>query len=162
MMEDHDFSAVPAGSPQDLRKAVETWDLDQFTFQVRPFNPHPSNPGELLSDLMAKDSVAELRGVALPLEGEHIHPADEGLVKEALGLADEGYGTFGASGRTPSGAEAIIKKQSFSRDRGKNLEKLKGPQQVRVYISGEDENTRIAQAVSVLVEFFGSDTISTT
>lgn len=154
---DASFEANPAGSPQDLRRAIETWDLDKFAFQARPFNPHPSNPGEALSDLLEKDGIGDLRAIALPKPGAHIHPKDSGLVKEAMGLADKGYATYGATGRTPSGAEAIVKKQAFSYDRQTNMSRLAGPQQLRVYVTAEKDEDRVKQIVDVLIEFFETD-----
>lgn len=157
-----EFSAQPAGSPEDLRRAIETWELEKFSFQARPFNPHPSNPGKVLSDMMKADGVGELRGQALPVEGAYIKPKEEGIVQETLGLAEKGYATYGATARTPSGAEAVVKKQQFSHDRHKNLERLRGAQQLRVYVDGTDDEKRIVQAVDVLVEFFAPDAISRT
>lgn len=155
-----EFDAQAAGSPQDLAKAVRTWELDQFSFRARPFNPHPSNPGEVLSDLMSVDGIADFRGVALPVEGETIHPKDDGLVNEAIGLADKGYATYGAKGRTPSGAEAVLKPQKFSRDRKQNLERMSGPQQLRVYIESETEKGRAKKMVDALLDFFDPDASS--
>ncbi len=150
------MNVTVAGTAQDLQKAVGTWDLDQFSFQARPFNPHPSNPGQLLSDLLSRDDVGEFRGIAVPKKGSHIHPADTGLVKEAIGLAEKGYGTYGVRGRTESGAEAIVKKQPFSHDRQTNLDRQKGPQQLRVYIEGDSSTDLDIKTAQVLIEFFRS------
>lgn len=148
------LEATPAGTPQDLKRAISTWALDQFSFQVRPFNPHPSTPGDMLSEMLTKDGVGQLRGVAVPNEGAHIHPVAEGIVQETLGLADQGYATYGARGRTPSGAEAVLKKPPFSRDRRKNEERLRGPQQLKITIDADAGETADIQAVQVLIDFF--------
>jgi hypothetical protein len=153
------FEAAIAGTPQDLAKAIETWELDQFSFQARPFNPHPSNPGQVLSDMMKADKIGEIRGTALPHEGGHIKPKESGMVQETLGLAAKGYATYGATGRTPSGAKAVIRKQPFSHDRHENLERLRGPQQLRVYIDADDDKKQIKRTVDVLLEFFSPDSI---
>lgn len=157
-----EFNAKPAGTPQDLSRAIKTWELEQFSFKARPFNPHPSNPGEVLSDLMSVDDIAEFRGIALPKEGKAIHPNESGLVQEAVGLADKGYATYGARGRTPSGAQAVLKPQKFSRDRQANLDRLNGPQQLRVYIDFDTEKEAVRGMVDALLEFFDPDTKSTT
>lgn len=149
----------PAGTPQDLEKAIRTWQLDQFSFKARPFNPHPSNPGEVLSDLLSIDDIAEFRGVALPKDGKAIQPKESGLVQEAVGLASKGYATYGARGRTPSGAQAVLKPQKFSRDRDANLERLRGPQQLRVYIEFDSEKEAMQGMVDALLEFFDPDPI---
>lgn len=146
----------PAGTPQDLARAISTWSLDEFSFQARPFNPHPANPGEMLSEMLAKDEIGEFRGVAVPRDGRHIHPKANGIVKEAIGLAEHGYATYGARGETPSGAEAVVKKQPFSYDRDKNLERLRGPQQLRIYINAEKEEDRELKSVKVIAEFFAA------
>lgn len=145
-----------AGTPQDLARAISTWSLEQFSFQARPFNPHPANPGEMLSDMLAKDEIGEFRGVAVPREGRHIHPKTNGIIKEAIGLAEHGYATYGARGETPSGAEAVVKKQPFSYDREKNLERLRGPQQLRIYIEAEKEEEKEIKSVKVIAEFFAA------
>ena len=153
-----EFEAEPAGTPQDLKKAIDTWDLEKFSFQARPFNPHPSNPGQILSDMLQADGVGELRAIAITREGANIKPKEDGIVQEAIGLADKGYATYGMTGRTPSGAEAIVKKPPFSHNRNKNMESLRGPQQLRVYIEADKEDARIAKIVDVLVEFFEPET----
>ena len=152
---DAEFSAQPAGSPQDLMRAIDTWDLERFAFQARPFNPHPSNPGKMLSDMMQTDGVGELRATVLPKDGQYMHAQEEGIIQEAIGLADKGYATFGAAGRTRTGAQAVVKKPKFSQSKEKNLEQLRGPQQLRVYVTSEQEDDKIRKMYDVLLDFFG-------
>lgn len=149
-----EFSAVQAGTAQDLDRAIENWELEKFTFEVRPFNPHPSSPGLILSDLLAKDGIGKLNATAVPREGAHIAPRTEGIVQETIGLAQQGYAVYGAEGTTPSGAEARLKKPSFSFDRKRNLEKLRGPQQLRVYVHVEEDEGLIEKFADVLIDFF--------
>jgi hypothetical protein len=151
------FEAEAAGTPQDLKRAIDTWEIEKFDFQARPFNPHPSNPGQLLSDLLQRDGVGELRASAFPKEGAYIKPQEEGIVQEALGLAEKGYATYGARGRTRTGAEAIVKKPKFSRSRQENIDNLSGPQQLRVYVSAEREEDGVRKVVDVLIDFFDTD-----
>jgi hypothetical protein len=47
-----------AGTPQDAQRALSTWNLDQFSFTVRPFNPTPRKLGEQLHDLIVADRMA--------------------------------------------------------------------------------------------------------
>lgn len=127
-----EFSAVQAGTAQDLDRAIENWELEKFTFEARPFNPHPSTPGLILSDLLERDGIGKFNATAVPREGRHIAPRTDGIIQETIGLAQQGYAVYGAEGTTRSGAEARVKKPSFSYDRKRNLEKLRGPQQLRV------------------------------
>jgi hypothetical protein len=71
--EDAEVFVQFAGTPQDAQKAVETWTLDQFSFSVRPFNPHPRKLGEKIHELMVKDDVGSLRAVATPADGSKMH-----------------------------------------------------------------------------------------
>ncbi|MCR5878414.1 hypothetical protein [Phenylobacterium sp. J367] len=148
------MQVTQAGGPHDLQLAIRTWELEQFSFQARPFNPHPSTPGEMLSDMMAQDDIGVMRGVAKPKDGRHIKPESDGLVQETLGLAEKGYATYGLKGRTPSGAEAVVDKPPFSHDRQKNLERLNGPQKLRIYVEADTQEEQDRKAVRVLIEFF--------
>lgn len=148
-----EFSASVAGTAQDLDKAISQWDLDKFTFEARPFNPHPSNPGLLLSDLLAKDGIGRINATAVPKDGAHITPKDEGMVRETIGLAKAGYAVYGAEGTTPSGAEARLKKPKFSFDRDENKNRLSGPQQLRVHVDATEDNI-VQKFADVLIDFF--------
>jgi hypothetical protein len=154
-----EFSAALAGTAQDLSRAIEKWELEKFSFEVRPFNPHPSSPGLILSDLLARDGIGKLNATAVPKQGGHIEPQTAGIVQETLGLAEQGYAVYGAEGTTPSGAEARVKKPSFSFDRNRNLEKLRGPQQLRVSVQAESEDDMIEKLADVLIDFFDTDEI---
>lgn len=148
-----EFSATIAGTAQDLERAITQWDLDKFTFEARPFNPHPSNPGKMLSDMLAADGIGRIRATTLPKDGEYITPKDSGIVQETLGLANAGYAVYGAEGTTPSGAEARVKKPKFSFNRDENKNRLIGPQQLRVHVDAE-ENDIVQKFADVLIDFF--------
>lgn len=150
-----EFAATIAGTAQDLERAISQWDLDKFTFEARPFNPHPSNPGKVLSDLLATDGIGRIRATTLPRDGAHIVPQDDGIVRETLGLARAGYAVYGAEGTTPSGAEARLKKPKFSFDRDENRTRLSGPQQLRVHVDAE-ENNIVQKFADVLIDFFAT------
>jgi hypothetical protein len=80
-------------SPQDVRQALDRWELTEFSFVVRPFNPHP--PGDLaqrLSEEFNKDGIGRFRGKAQPATGAKMHATDDGPIASAIELADSGYG----------------------------------------------------------------------
>jgi hypothetical protein len=146
-----------AGSPQDAQKALETWTLDQFSFTVRPFNPTIRKFGETMHHLMVEDNVGMLRAVAMPAEGRDMRDSHGGLISEAKGLSDAGYGQYGATGVTPGGLRASIKKPKFTADKNKNLEAQAQNRTLKVYIekadSLEEEERSI---VSALLELYGN------
>lgn len=151
-----DFSASIAGTADDLERAISQWELEKFTFEARPFNPHPSNPGKVLSDLLATDGIGRIRATTLPKEGAHIVPKEDGIVRETLGLAKAGYAVYGAEGTTPSGAEARLKKPKFSFDRSENKTRLNGPQHLRVHVDVKEDDI-VQKFADVLIDFFATD-----
>ncbi|WP_424362709.1 hypothetical protein [Methylocystis parvus] len=144
-----------AGSPQDAARALETWELDQFSFTVRPFNPHPMKLGETLSEMIKSDNIASVRGLALPNEGQKMQDSSKGLISEARGLADAGYGQYGAKGTTPDGLKASIAKPKFSLDKTKNSEAQARNRVLKVYIDkGEAEEDEERAIVKALIDLY--------
>jgi hypothetical protein len=94
LIDDSDVVIHFAGTPQDAQRALETWTLDEFSFSVRPFNPHPEKLGEIMDELMRKDNVGSLRGVALPAASQPMRDSHGGLIAEAKGLSEAGYGQY--------------------------------------------------------------------
>jgi len=103
LKKDFDVRVTFAGTPEDAQRALDTWTLDQFTFTVRPFNPTPRKMGEQLHEFMVADKVGTLRAIALPDDTHDMRDSHEGIISEAKGLSDAGYGQYGASGVTPDG-----------------------------------------------------------
>ncbi len=123
-----------AGTPNDLQRALDTWDLDKFSFAVRPFNPTPRAPGEELHDLMIRDGIGQVRGFAMASSEHKMRDSREGLIAEAKGLSDAGYGQIAATGTTPSGLRASFNKPPLSEDKQKNLERQAQARTLKVYI----------------------------
>ncbi len=116
-----DVRVTFAGTPQDAQRALATWNLDQFSFTVRPFNPTPRKLGEQLHDFMVADKMGTLRAVALPDQAHDMRDSHKGLIAEVKGLSDAGYGQYGAAGQTPDGLRASISKPKFDLDKNKNI-----------------------------------------
>jgi hypothetical protein len=106
-----------AGTPDDAQKALETWKLDEFSFTVRPFNPTVRKLGEKMHELLVADGVGSLQAVARPTEGKDMKDSHEGLISEAKGLTEAGYGQYGARGTTPDGLQASLSKPKFTMTR---------------------------------------------
>ena len=157
LVDDGDVSISFAGTPQEVDRALSTWSLDQFSFTVRPFNPHPSKLGEIMHELMVKDHVGTLRGVAIPAEGSEMHDSHSGLIAEAKGLTEEGYGQYGASGRTPEGLTASISKPPFAMDKQKNLQQQAKNRTLKVYVEKPTDNKEDESAiVKALIDLYAT------
>lgn len=146
-----------AGTSEDILRAFRSWKVEQFLFSVRPFNPTRRRLGAKLHDLMIKNGVGQLSGVAKPTAGHKILAPEDGIVGEAMGLSERGYGQVAVKGRTQQGREAAIGKPHFSPEKEKNMSRQAKPRLIKVYIdeSGASERKRIGEVVKALVEFYG-------
>lgn len=151
-----DVTVSFAGTPQDAQRALQTWSLDQFSFTVRPFNPTPRKPGDVMDELMKSDGVGILRAIAKPDGEEDMRDSHSGLIAEARGLSDAGYGQYGATGTTPGGLRASISKPKFSIDKRKNLETAAQNRTLKVYIERCDTTDEEESAVvKALIDLYG-------
>lgn len=145
-----------AGTSTDLSRALETWSLDRFTFSVRPFNPTVRKPGDQLHEMMIADGIGEMRAIAKPKKGESMYDSHEGLITEAVGLTENGYGQVSLSGTTPSGRFATFGSPKFDQDKEKNKREQAKSRPLKVQINEmatvEEEE---AEVVKALLEFFG-------
>lgn len=152
-----DISITQAASHADSRRAIETWSLDRFEFVVRPFNPHPRDPGRTLSEIMARDNIGTLQGRAVPAPGQKMKSNEGGYIEETVGLSEAGYGQFGIRGRTPEGREVALKKPKFDLDKNKNETAQAAPHQLRVFLEPQDDDqTEYLEAAKALIEFYGT------
>jgi hypothetical protein len=144
-----------AASNQDVMNALNVWSIEQFTFNLRPFNPTARRMGRLLHELFIANDIGKMRGVAQPSHGHYIQNPSEGFVGEAVGLVSAGYGQMSLKGRTPRGQEASFGKPTFSELREENARRQEKPRSLRVYFeapeSEDDLNNQIAQS---LVDFY--------
>ena len=153
---DFDVRVNYAGTPQDAQRALDTWTLDQFTFTVRPFNPTPRKLGEQLHEFMVADGVGSLRAVALPDEAHDMRDSHKGIISEAKGLSDAGYGQYGATGVTPAGLQASISKPKFELDKAKNIKHQAQSRTLKIYIEHSDSLDQEEKAiVTALLDLYG-------
>ena len=87
-----------AATQSDVRQALSNWALDEVSFTVRPFNPHPRDPGRKLSELFERDGIGKVSGSAYAVAGKKMRMAEGGYIEETLGLVEHGYGQVGVSG----------------------------------------------------------------
>jgi hypothetical protein len=145
-----------AGTPQDAQKALETWKLDNFSFTVRPFNPTPRKLGEQIHELMIADGVGKLQAVATPVDGTDMRDSHQGIIAEAKGLTEAGYGQYGASGTTPDGLRASISKPKFTMDKEANRRAQAQNRTLKVYIpKGDNVEEDEAAIVKALLDLYG-------
>lgn len=116
-----------AATSTDLENALKNWELSDFSFTARPFNPTVRTPGDKLHPLLHNDN-AKIVGHARPNKKTALVVSDDGFINEVAGLARRGYAEYGATGKTPSGYIAKIAKS-------KNPEKIE--RQIKIYIPFE-------------------------
>lgn len=147
----------------EVQRALDTWQLAEFSFVVRPYNPHPTGDlGRRLSAIMSSDGIGKLKAKATPAKSVRMRATANGLIGPAVELADDGYGQYSMRGKTPTGHEAVIKPPEFKDDKEKNLKQTAKLRELRVLIdSGEgeqiDDEVAWKNVVKALVEFYGSE-----
>lgn len=127
----------PAVGAEAIKNAIETWRLEIFTFDARFFNPHPSRPGQIFSDLLKGDNMRVV-GHGVPVSGDTLTPGENGLIQEVQGLEDRGYAHYGAKGITPDGNRATISKSRNG---------TKGPGYIAVTFDPPETETALVKAV---------------
>jgi hypothetical protein len=85
-----------AATSADVSQALDQWSVEQVSFVLRPFNPTPKRLGRQLHELMVANRAARFTGVVKPSAGDYLHDPDKGIVGEAVGLSNEGYGQITA------------------------------------------------------------------
>jgi hypothetical protein len=125
-------------SHDDVVQAMKKLNLEEFSFDVRPFNPHPSLPGDQLHELMKKAKAGRLSGKAYPMPGGGMKNDPDGLVSEAVGLSEKGYGQFGIKGRTDSGAELTYQKHKMRGQTDKDIDLQEKPTNLRISVPVDD------------------------
>jgi hypothetical protein len=148
-----------AASNQDVMGALNTWSIEQFTFNLRPFNPTARRMGRLSHDLFVANDIGKMRGVAQPSHGHYIQNPSEGFVGEAIALVSAGYGQMSLKGKTPRGQEASFGKPAFSESRDENAKRQERPRSLRVYFEpAESESLLNGQVAQSLVDLYASRT----
>lgn len=144
----HSLSWEFASSEAEIRKALKVWNIEEVNFKARPFNPHPSTPGLILSDLM-KDNGAQLRGVIKgSAQSEFIKNPNKGMISEIIGLAEKGYAQYGAKGLTDKGFKAKIDKKTYGE--GSNQQR-----KLRVYVPERAEmKDHLEDVVQIMFQLY--------
>lgn len=149
------FRYSKSANPADVDRAMRTLRMTEFTFDVRPFNPHPSVPGDKLDELMNQAGVGRFRGKAEPSSTKPMKADDEGLVAEAVGLSRAGYGQFSLKAETSSGAKLSYGKPPFQQDRQRSAAAAERPRILKVAVPYDDPDmTEHEHVVSVMLELF--------
>lgn len=152
---EYDFQYERTARQDDVEAAVARLRLTEFTFEVRPFNPHPKNPGEKLDELLKVAHVQRFKGKAEAAPAARMSSADEGLISEAMGLSRAGYGQYSLKGETPGGALVSYAKPTFSSDREKNEAAAARPRALKVTVPRDDPDmTEEEYVVGVIKELF--------
>lgn len=140
----------------DVRKALDDWELTEYLYTVRPLNPiSGSDRAQRRSDAYKAENVAKESGRVWPREGESMHPND-GVIAETRDLVDVGYGQNGLRGITPDGHSAHIPKPAFHMERQKNLAEREKPRYIRIDIEiSPEENDMVPTIARALKKFFG-------
>lgn len=134
------FKFERTASHDDVIRAMANLELEEFTFEVRPFNPHPAIPGQKLHDLMKPNGIGKLSAKAIPEAGNSMNSGPEGLIPEATGMSARGYGQFGLKGRTETGAEIKFQKPKFVGDKAKDVDQQEKPTALRVTVPIDDDD----------------------
>jgi hypothetical protein len=143
--------------PSDVDKALKTWDLTEFSFVVRPYNPHP--PGDLSKDLsedFKRDGIGRERGTFRPFPGHKMKPSTDGPIAAVKELADDGYGQYAFKGKTEDGHTAQIKAPQFDNDRATNQRRQAEPRELRVVIDTDYDvdDALLNHVVTALRKFY--------
>lgn len=149
------FQYERTASPADLDRAMNHFRMTEFSFDVRPFNPHPRSPGDQLDALMKAAGVGRFKGRAKPAPTQKMSPADEGIISEAVGLSRAGYGQYSLKAETDSGATLSYGKPQFVQDRDRNAAAAERPRTLKVAVPQDDPDmTPEEHVVSVMLELF--------
>ena len=154
---DSEFRYSRTADPDDIDRAIRSLRITEFSFDVRPFNPHPSSPGEQLDRLMKEAGVGRFKGKAQPSPTKAMKAEDDGLLAEAIGLSRAGYGQFALKGQTPSGAKLSYSQPALDMDKERNAAAAERPRALKVSVPIDDPDmTEQEHVVSVLQELFGA------
>lgn len=106
------ISFSTASSGVELGNALKAWELSEFSFTARPFNPSVSRQGQKVHDVLFPNN-AKLQGKIVPNKGTHLeYNGENGIMWEIVGLAEKGYAEYGTKGTTKDGQAIQIVKTS--------------------------------------------------
>jgi hypothetical protein len=127
-------------SDDDVRHALETWALTEYTYTARPLNPiSHTTLAQARTDLYKQENVIRDSGKLRPPEGESLE-MNGGIIQATQELAEVGYAQNGVRGTMPDGQIAQIPKPQFHEDRHKNIREREKPRYIRVFLDCDDED----------------------
>lgn len=141
---------------KDVRHAVETWELTEYHYTVRPLNPIKlSDLTNLRSDAMKKENIGRETAHLKAVEGTFMK-ANQGTISQTQEMVDVGYGQNGFRGFTPDGHLAHVPKAAFHMNRKDNLREREKPRFMRVMFDDADggESAIAASIASSLIRFY--------
>ena len=142
--------------PNDVSRALENWELTEFSFVARPINPHPQGVlSKMLSDEFERDGIGRYSARAKPARGREMRPAEDGHMAKAIALSEEGYGQYAVKGITEDGHEAYIKKPKFEDEVRKNRLNQARPRELRVLVQPDQNDETDSKVASALINFYG-------
>jgi hypothetical protein len=141
---------------EDVRRALDAWQLTEYMYTVRPLNPiSHTDRAERRSAAYRAEGIAKESGRVWPQPGQDMRP-NEGVIAETRDLVEVGYGQNGLRGFTPEGHEAHIPKPPFHMERQKNLAEREKPRLLRVAIEPEGTDEAMSEKVAkALVGLYG-------
>lgn len=152
------FDYERTASPDDIKRALKRLSVIEFKFDARPFNPHPSTPGDKLDELLKKAGVQKLTGVAKPKPGKALKTSGDGLLSEVSGLANKNYASFGLTAETAEGSRVVYPKEPLTGDKQKDRVKSEQTRNLRVSVPTDDENRSEQEyVVAVMKELFSDE-----
>lgn len=146
-------------SDDDVRRAIETWDLIEYSYTARPLNPIDHTAlAQARTDLYKQENVIRDTAKLRPPEGQSLK-MNGGIIEATQELSEVGYAQNGVRGYTSDGQLAQIPKPHFHEDRQKNLREREKPRYIRVFLEvDDDEDEAFAQqAVATLLGFYNGN-----
>lgn len=139
----------------DVRRALDEWELTEYSYTVRPLNPIPGTAlSRRRSDAYKREKIGRETGRVVPMDGETMR-AQDGVIAETRDLAEDGYGQIGLKGQTPDGHTAQIPKLKFHMERAKNLKEREKPRYLRVQIDEPDDGAHFPTTIaSAIMRFY--------
>ncbi|MCB2186962.1 MAG: hypothetical protein KQJ78_11125 [Deltaproteobacteria bacterium] len=145
VFEGHRFMSALAASSNEVRSAIARWEVDNVSFRVWPYNPHPKKAGEHLAALLAPGKV-EVSGSIKPYKNGQIDLQQGGFVNEVVELGTTKHAEYGVTGKTSDGYRARIQKAAPEDG---------SPVKLKVYIPvTESTESHIKAAAKAMLEIY--------
>jgi len=140
----------------DVKKALTTWNVSEYSYTARPLNPTGGNLAKLRSQMYKGEQIYKETGKIWAAPGQSLKMAD-GTLGQTHDLYRDGYAQIGFKGQTAEGHAVSFPKQQFSQDKKKNLSVRENrPTYLRVMFEREaaedDKTVDVARALKQFYE----------